>query len=145
MVEIIEKGQAIGEMDVAEFERELKVTLPDAYRQFLILNNGGIPSLNVVDIGGAPGSPTDVQVFFGIDRKIESSTLLWNLRLIANRIHLKHVLPIACDSGGNLFCIDMSGENNGEVLYCDLEDHAATLYFVASNFDAFLSKLRAWI
>ena len=140
MIEINEQGQPISEVDIALLEDEFGTRLPDAYRRFLLLNNGGTPSPDVVDVAAISGSPTDVQVFFGIGRHIESSDLFWNLRLIEDRYPGRHILPIACDSGGNLFCLGTSKN----VVYCDMSDSAGTLYEVAPNFDAFLNKIRPW-
>lgn len=100
MIEIDEQGRQIGEADIISFENTLGMRLPNDYRQFLLLNNGGIPSPDVVDVTGAPGSPTDVQVFFGIGTDVESSDLLWNLKLIKDRFPDRSILPIACDSRG---------------------------------------------
>ena len=144
MIEINEPGPKISEADIALLEDESRARLPDTYRQFLLLNNGGIPSPDIVDVTDAPGSPTDVQVFFGIGRHIESSDLFWNLRLIEERYPDRHILPIACDSMGNLFCLRTSNSGWFNVAYCDLSDPAGTLYEVAENFDAFLNKIRPW-
>ena len=31
------------------------------------------------------------------------------------------LLPVACDSGGNLFCLSLRGDDVGKVIYVDLE------------------------
>ena len=77
-------GPKIEARDIAALEAELGVNLPDSYREFLLLYNGGVPTPNTVDVSGLPGTPTDVQVFFGIARPVESSDLSWNLSLLAN-------------------------------------------------------------
>jgi cell wall assembly regulator SMI1 len=137
-----EPGPPVGEHEVAAFERELGARLPADYRQFLLTHNGGRPELDVVDIEGLPGSPTDVQVFFGIRRKFESSQLPWNLQLIAKRCPGQRVLPIACDSGGNLFCLQESDGGASSVVYLDMTNAACTSYAVASTFGEFLQKLQ---
>jgi hypothetical protein len=66
--------------------------------------------------------------------------------MVAGRCNLRaphHLLPIARDSGGNLFCLDLFKEFTGGILYCDLSSHV-TFYEVAPNFDAFMEKIRAW-
>jgi hypothetical protein len=144
MIKIDEQGRQISETDVASLEAEFGEKLPNSYRQFLLANNGGVPSPDVVDVTGAPGSPTDVQVFFGIGRDIESSDLFWNLRVIEERFPGRRILPIACDSGGNLFCLQAPEGGGFEVTYMDLDDPGGTLYEGAPNFDAFLQKIRPW-
>jgi hypothetical protein len=145
MVEISEQGsQSISAAEIAALEGKLGAKLSDSYRRFLMLNNGGRPSPDIIDIEGVPGSPTDVQIFFGIGRNIESSDLSWNLDLIAERYPGHHLLPIACDSGGNLFCLEVSQGIASEVMYCDLNDSCGAFYKVALHFDEFLNKIRAW-
>jgi hypothetical protein len=83
-------------------------------------------------------------VFFGIDRDVESSNLLWNLDMFLGRLPRKDFLPIACDPGGSLFCLVLSGDGNGMILYCDLMDPNGLPYRVAADFNALLRKLRAF-
>jgi cell wall assembly regulator SMI1 len=144
MVEIEEEGRPVDESEVVQLERALGTQLPDSYRRFLMRTNGGIPTPDVIDIVGMPGSPTDVQVFFGIDRGVESSNLLWNFRLLSRRIPNCRILPIGCDSGGNIFCLELTGNDAGNVMYFALGKSDATLYFVATSFEAFLEKIRSW-
>ena len=144
MIDIKNIGKPINELDIARVEGKLKMQLPDVYRRFLLINNGGIPSPDVVDIDDLPGSPTDVQVFFGIDRDIVSSNLLWNYQLFSERLPNSNCIPIACDSGGNLFCVCLSGFKAGSIVYCSLDNPELILYPVAEDFEAFLGKLREW-
>lgn len=118
------------------------------YRQFLLKFNGGRPSPDTVDIEGLPDSPTDVQEFFGIETSLETSELNWNKETFSDRIPAR-MLPVACDSGGSIFCLSLSGEDSGKVIYADLQfvgdmKQKVTFYPVAENFDAFLGKLREW-
>jgi hypothetical protein len=140
MIRIEEAGAALSEIEITRLEKKVNARLPESYRSFLIKNNGGVPTPETVDVPGAPGSPTDVQVFFGIGRNVESSDLGWNVENFSGRLP-EGFLPIACDSGGNLFCLALSGLESGGVLYCDLEASEGP-YPVAPDFDAFLEKLR---
>lgn len=135
-------GPKITSQDVESIEAELGAALPDSYRRFLLQYNGGSPTPDTVDVPGAASSPTDVQVFFGIGRSVESSDLSWNLALVGERCVGLHALPIACDSGGNLFCLRCESGIATWVIYCDLDDPACTVYEVASSFDEFVSSLR---
>lgn len=141
-VMIDDPGATVTEQRLSELERELGVRLPEGYRKFVLQFNGGLPRPDIIDVEGAPGSPTDVQVFFGIGRRIESSDLEWNLRMYASRIPAG-MLPVACDSGGNLFCISVAGEDAGRVIYVDFEAAEPMSYMVAMDFDLFLHKIRA--
>jgi hypothetical protein len=140
MVRIEESGRPLSENQIAGLEKKMTARLPETYRRFLVRNNGGLPTPDTVDVPGAPGSPTDVQVFFGIGRDVETSDLEWNLKTFEGRI-AERLLPIACDSGGNLFCLALSGDDAGQVSYCDLEG-SGNPYAIAPDFDAFLGKIR---
>lgn len=135
-------GPKIGALDIVPIEVELGAVLPDAYRQFLLRSNGGTPTPDTIDVPGADGSPTDVQVFFGIGRSVESSDLTWNLALVAERCPGLRALPIACDSGGNLFCLKFERDAAAKVIYCDLGDPDCAPYEVAASFDEFVAKIR---
>jgi len=135
-------GPKIEFRDIAALELELSAGLPDSYREFLLRYNGGTPTPDTVDVPGAPGTPTDVQVLFGIGRSVESSDLEWNLSLVAERCIGFRVLPIACDSGGNLFCLKVERGVAAEVIYCDLHAPDCVSYRVAPSFEQFISKLR---
>ncbi len=140
MIRIEEPGPALSEIEIARLERRLNARLPESYCRFLIRNNGGVPTPETVDIPDAPGSPTDVQVFFGIGRAIRTSDLNWNVDTFLGRVP-EGLLPIACDSAGNLFCLGLSGRMAGQVVYCQIEGGGAP-YPVAPDFEAFLEKLR---
>lgn len=144
MIEISGKGPSIDQEAIASLENTLGVALPDAYRRFLLSNNGGTPSPDIIDVNGLPGSPTDVQVFFGIGRTVESSDLFWNLQLLGDLRQGDLILPIARDSGGNLFGLKMSRPEGYPVLYIDISRPQNRPYTVASDFDTFLNKIRAW-
>jgi len=139
-MKIESEGPPIGPKDISEIESALGAELSAEYRDFLLLHNGGIPTPDTVDVPGAPQMPTDVLVFFGIRRSTETSNLSWNLALISNRCPDCHVLPIACDSGGNLFCLKVERGVAAEVLYCDLGAECA-IYPVAPTFGQFLNGL----
>ena len=139
--QISDKGKRLTEEDWADLEKESKVTLPSEYRLFLLENNGGLPKPFVVDVEGASGSPTDVQVFFGIARTIESSDLRWNRRIVSDRVPAD-LLPIACDSGGSLFCLSLRVRDAGSIIFVDLEQGDPAFYFVADGIDSFLAKLK---
>jgi hypothetical protein len=107
--------------DVEEFERKLDITLPEDYRDFLISNNGGKPS---------------IRKFITLDTKIKSS-LMFFIPLIAdtnvsldtyyeefNRkgLILKQFIPIGIDPVNNLLCLSIKGEDKGSVYYWDKEE-----------------------
>jgi cell wall assembly regulator SMI1 len=136
-------GPKIAASDIAVIEAELGTLLPDSYRQFLLHSNGGVPKPDTIDVPGAVGSPTDIQIFFGIERSIESSNLAWNIAVLSERCPGLHALPIACDSGGNLFCLKFERTvTSAKVIYCELDSPDCATYEVAASFDEFVSKVR---
>ena len=147
MTSIENSGPRLSESDISKLEMRLGVTLPEQYRQFLLDFNGGSPTPDTVKVEGLPGASADVQIFFGIGRPVESSGLEWNLAVLAERLE-EGLLPVASDSGGNVFCLALQGHGRGAVFYCDLQSVFADfeakprLYAVASDFDAFLRKLQ---
>lgn len=141
--EIRRPGDALAPDDLSFLENEIGAAIPEPYRTFLLRYNGGAPSPNVVDVEEAPGTPTDVQVFFGLRRSVETSTLSWNKCTFADRLP-SALLPIAVDSGGNLFCLTLSGPRRGNIMYAALETPSPEFYLVAADFDRFLAKLRDW-
>ena len=143
-------GPKISEADVWKLEEFIQRRLPEQYRRFLLEFNGGRPDPDTVDVAGLPGSPTDVQVFFGIGRLIESSCIDWRVESLVERME-DGLLPIACDSFGSVYCISLREEDYGAVSFCDLQSVFAdyetdpTFYPVAPNFDAFLNGLYPFV
>lgn len=139
------RGPALHATDLDLLEGELKSPLPRDYREFLLTYNGGAPTPDVIDILGFDESPTDVQIFFGVGRTIESSCIRWNLEVLSGRL-TRGVVPIARDSGGNVFGLSLL---TGTISYYDLDsvygDLVATpkCYWVAPEFNSFVSRLRA--
>jgi hypothetical protein len=149
VIEVNERGRQIVAAELASLEEAFGAKLPADFLEFLLLNNGGTPSPDTVDIEGLPGSSTDIQTFFGIDRAIETCNLAWNLQLIRDRLPNFHALPIACDSGGGLFCLTAPKAGKAEVLYCDIPSSSfykgaldVSFYKVAPDFSSFTNKIR---
>ncbi len=145
MTTIKNQGPKLTEIEVRQLEAKLPSPLPGAYRRFLLANNGGVPVPNVIDIPGFHGG-TDVQEFFGIGLSMESSRIDWNIDTLKERLESR-LLPIACDSGDNVFCLSLRPADKGVVIYCDLDavygDYGKVppMYPIA-DFDRFLASLR---
>jgi len=145
MIAINNPGPQIDASRIAELEAAIGARLPVSYKDFLLKNNGGRPVPDTRDIDRLPGSPTDIQQFFGIGQDVETSNLSWNIKLVSERLPDHRLLPIACDSGGNIFCMSVLGEFSGDIVYCDLTgSEPVKSYEVAPTFKAFLEKIRTW-
>lgn len=147
MARINDRGPKVSGVDLLRIETRLKTSLPTDYREFLLATNGGRPTPDVINVPDIPGSEADVQEFFGLGRSNESSSIEWNLTTYAERMD-DGLLPIACDSGGSIFCLSLRPGDYGAVLYCDLQSvfaeyHSKPQYYpVAPNFESFLKNLR---
>jgi SMI1-KNR4 cell-wall len=144
MKNITESGNALSADASSDLEKRLNVKLPHDYRAFLLMANGGRPQLDVIDVDGLPGGCADVQTIFGVDRSVATSNILWNLEFIERRSFPRQLLPVACDSGGGLFCLRTSETAFGNVVYIDAAREASPVYEVASDFTGFLNLLRGW-
>jgi hypothetical protein len=149
----IENGfPGLDEIKLDELESQLGFQLPLSYKNFLKKFNGGIPSnggtsdLNVwcINVLGFPGNSTDVQVFFGFNKAVASSNILWRFSFIHETLPDNNLLPFACDSGGSLFCFQLSNEaQEPKIVYWDFsaEEGEWPIYPVAENFNHFLSSM----
>jgi hypothetical protein len=143
MVIINDNGSRLTESQVADLESRIGLPLPDDYRRFLLENNGGSPTPDVIKVNGIQGSETDLGVFFGIDRSIESENIEWNLHVMSDRVG-RPLMPIADDSGGNVFFLSLSGHDRNSIYYHYFWGPGADgeLYLVATSFTSFLEKIR---
>lgn len=145
MLESLRKpGRPLTEADVAEFERELGALLPSDYRSFLLEHNGGLPVPDAFPIQGfAEETEGELQVLFGVHRSPEASDLRWNLRQSEDL--LQHgLLPIGCNSGGDLICLSLFGDDVGAVHFWDSRDPrgADATYRLAGSFTEFVASIR---
>jgi len=141
-VQIDNPGRRLTTGDITAFESVAGAKLPPDYGQFLLQFNGGSPSPDTIDVPGAAGSPTDVQTFFGLGRDVASSNLDWNLAVMDERCPDYHLIPIACDSGGNLFCLNVEEGQATQIVYCELDVAEPVFHLVAPSFTQLLAALR---
>jgi len=131
--------------DIETFEAKNGLRLPESYKQFLLLTNGGQPKTkNALDIPSWPHKSTVINYFFGIDTG-DTYDLVDNMRAYEGRAP-KHCFPIADDVPGNMLCIELTGPGEGNVYFWDHEnesDHPsyANMYLVANDVFELLDKL----
>lgn len=134
-------NKELTEEDLVHFELSIGLKLPEEYRYFLLLNNGGEPETNEFDIPNQNNS-CGVNKFLGVN-EIKNEKINLGSRLVES------ALPIAYAECGNLVCITL-GEKNGEIYFWDHELEAnnnelpswKNMFFLASSFDEFLHSLR---
>lgn len=133
---------------IEAFEHERELTLPAAYKDFLLTTNGGVPAAPIFPIEGMELNPVgEVQVFFGIDAKHPSSDLAQVYDFYVGRIPAGVVL-IACNSMSDYICLDLR-DGGEKVVFWDKRPFWSTgewresdLYHVADSFEEFLASLR---
>jgi cell wall assembly regulator SMI1 len=137
------------EMRIREFERQLGITLPHDYRNFLVAHNGGRPDPSGFSMTGDPLNPSGtIHWFFGIHNG-QNYNLSQKYSVYQGRIP-SNFLPIAGDPGGNLLCLSISGEDVGNVYFWDHEDEASegelpdytNVYFIADSFTDLMNGLQ---
>jgi len=139
-VDICEGGHGADETGLHLLEEKLGCRLPEAYRTWLSHYDGGRPASTTFDVDGHPEGFFDVQVFFGLNRRLQSSRLGWNIDHVYHLVK-RGFLPIACTCTGDLLVLILEGEGVGHVLFVDsLEDDRT--WYVAESFADFLDSLR---
>ena len=132
-------GTATAE-DIERSALRLGRPLPRDYRDFLLWTNGGRPVNNVCVAAG-----TDVHWIFGLNEAPAWSSLWSTIDTYAGRLPAD-VMPVASDSGGNLFVLESTGDA-GRVLFWDHEAEfdrdggGPAFVVVASGFAQFLEEL----
>ncbi|MBK9260026.1 MAG: SMI1/KNR4 family protein [Polyangiaceae bacterium] len=148
MIQIKETNPPLVQKRLVALEARMGATIPEPYRAFLMTHNGGRPKPDLVDIDDAPFEGADIQVFFGIGTTHETSEISWRLEAYRGCLENK-LLPIACDSYGNIFTIPLTGEQRGSVYYFRWWHLGRPVdppepWLVAPDFQSFLDKIRDW-
>jgi hypothetical protein len=132
---------------IEKVERVLRVTFPEAYRNFLLKVNGGRPDRQVFPITGMHLNPSgNINFFFGIDANISVYDLAATNQFYESRIP-KGVVLIAENGMGDYVCLDLR-DGRSQVSFWDNKHFWGTgqwregdLYLVATSFESFLDDL----
>jgi len=143
MIQITGQNRQLESSDLARIEDKMGRPLPEVYRAFLLVNNGGRPKPDAIQIPSWDFRTTDVKVFFGLDDEFECCDLLWHLDWLEGCLE-NHLLPIADDSIGNLFVLVLDEVDYGQILYFNAAEIPPRPYFVAKDFNEFLGKLHEY-
>jgi cell wall assembly regulator SMI1 len=135
------------EESIQRLESEIGFHLPDDYRRFLADYNGGQPEPSgfVFETNEGP-SDSAVRYFLTLDKN-KNYGILENLRDYKGRIP-KGLMPIACDSFGNLVLLDLGAKATGSVCFWDQEKESMeeptweNISPVAPSFTAFEQTLQ---
>lgn len=138
-------GRSISESELDKISSEIGLELPTDYKDFLLTYNGGSPEPDAFPIKGHEEGVGTLQIFFGIDREIESSCLKWNYEEYKDRIPNSY-LPIACSDTNDLICLVLSQNQYGSVVFWDAMDEVSkdnldNVYEIADSFTQLLELL----
>ena len=136
-----ESGPPIGETEVDAFEKKYNISLPPAYRRFLIETNGGRPERDAFSVPGFTES--SIQVFLGLNDPITSCNLDWCREVYSDRLP-EHIMPIATTGLADIVCMSIGQDTAGAVYYWDgvhISPTYGELYLVANSFEEFLERL----
>ena len=132
---------------LVELESQIGATLPDDYRRFLEEENGGRPEPSGVVFQTMRGTEdARVRYFLTVDRAEPLYTVFGFLKRFQGRLPPKMV-PIASDSLGNLFLLNLEVSGYGAVLFWDHElqsmqgTSSANLTTIAESFRTFVDSL----
>lgn len=149
---ISESAEPLSDETLDGLEKRRGLRLPQPYRQFLLLNNGGRPDKCVFQYQTQDGrcGSSFVDTFFSV---YEGEYHNWDSYFDTYKSWRKRVpdnlIPIADDPGGNLVLLSVSGEDVGNVYFWDHHKESRTgeptwdnVYPIAKTFPDFLDSLR---
>lgn len=141
----------VSEERLAEIEQKWGYTLPTDYRSFLLTYNGGEPEPMYFNLKGKEHG-SDIYALLGINGSEHCDTedyMQTYQGRLPSRFH-----PIGFDSGGNVICISVAGDDRGMIYFWDHEEEADELQgmtpdttdnvaLIAHTFSEFISGLFA--
>lgn len=144
-MEIQNEFDPITEQDLLSFEKGIDLKLPEDYKEFIIRNNGGYPTLTKFLFTDTRGNPSEslVDYFFPVGTDFMYNVgALYDFMKSEDRLP-NGMLPIAYDPFGNMVCISLSGEAHGSVYFWDheLEFEENNLSIIANSFSDFIFML----
>lgn len=132
----------LSEGDVEQLEAELRLIFPPAYRAFLLRYNGGYPNPNAFERESNNRKGRQLSMvadFFGIE------DLRLYREMLIDRMP-ENLMPVACDSGGNMIVVSVAGKDVGHVYFWDHNRETeppsySNVYKAAPDFQSFLESL----
>ena len=121
-------------IDVSKLETVIKQKLPESYKAFLEKYNGG----ETPDTNWNGKCRSDIRFFYGIDLQNECDILKVLEYEIAQNLLEKKYLPIAENSFGDCFCINLEDEK----IYFSYHDREQII-LIAESFAEFVSKIKS--
>jgi hypothetical protein len=152
MISVRDSKTPLTEEVLRATEERLGIVLPEEYRSFLLIHNGGHPTPDVFKFGTHSGRYSDscVAWFLAIYDGEYSNFETYFMRYKLHQQRLpSELVAIARDPGGNLVCIAVDGAQKGAIFFWDHEQECgdgdrptfSNVYLIADSFSAFLSSL----
>ncbi|ABQ03928.1 SMI1/KNR4 family protein [Flavobacterium johnsoniae] len=126
-----ESEQKLTIKEIIEFEKLFNCLLPDSFKDFYLLNNGGFlpeENYNRFILGGFNS------IKYG---KLPIERIYKDL--IEDFNNLNQMIPFAYDYGGNCFLLSLKKENSNSIFLWLIDEKE--LVFVCQSFDLFISYL----
>lgn len=153
MINIRDTEAPLSSEAIGIVEDRLGIVLPNEYRDFLLLHNGGRPRPAVFRFKNSSGKYVDssvdwfLAIYEGEHDNFES--YFETYKRDQQRLPTE-LVPIAHDPGGNLICISVSGSQKGAVFFWDHENECGigetptfwNVHVIAESFTEFLSSLQ---
>lgn len=113
------------------FEKENGITLPLDFKECIMENNAGYPSLDIVTtIDGL-----EIEINSLISYNKQDIDNIYNVFGFFKKEYNNTILPIFTTSSNDYICIDLLNQN---VLYW--QEQTGELIFISENFTAFLNR-----
>lgn len=130
-----------------QLEETIGSSLPPDYRRFLSDSNGGRPEASGFVFETSDGmSDSSVRYFLTLDEREERYAIAEFLDQYSKRPSQK-MLPVGCDSFGNIVLLDVGAKSVGAVCFWDHEQENMdeptwdNIFVVAPSFSEFLNAL----
>lgn len=152
-IKILNTKESLNRKSIEKVEKTIACKLPDEYKYFLSIHNGGHPEPCYFRIAWSGQEweenwQTDKIHYFLAVHEGDISNFIEYFKDYKDRIPTDTV-PIAYDPGGNLILLGISGENTGKVFfwlqYFESDEDETPDYnnvgFIANSFNEFINTL----
>ena len=153
-LEVIEPKAPVTILEIENAEKEIGISFPKIYKDFLLKVNGGHPDKDTFPMLESYNEKFDYVgssiAWFNAICNDEYSNLVKDCFGIGYE-YPKDLMPIASDPGGNIICLGISGEVYGKVYFWDIRGQAAAfgvkepwyrnVYLIANSFEDFINSL----
>ncbi|NJO18450.1 MAG: SMI1/KNR4 family protein [Thioploca sp.] len=145
---IIESEKKLALHEIKEVEETLNIQLPEEYKRFLLLYNGGHPQPGKFKYICEDHQNKSLVAWFLAIYEGKAENFLTFFKTYQGRIP-QDTIAIARDPGGNLILLGINGKNRGKVFFWlqdfEVEEDEIPEYsnvcLIANSFDEFLNSL----